>query len=356
MRGDFQYIDHLYQIIKDVPPLKSDYCIAFVYNSDSKIRDKIHSSECIYPEEQHMITSSFRKSAEYVCTFDGEEAFAAAIPSLKQKHKYILVYSMAQDVNGIGRRCIVPLLCDYYNLINIGAGFMECVYGGSKRLMYEKARHLPGVRFPDTYYLSSEEEIYSLPFEKLSDRWLLKPNDESASIGIEVFSPGEYAQERLCKKLLEYKKSYPVFCIQKYIEGDEVAVPLLWYKGQYYCPGVSQVVFQSRHHYLDYDTVAMGNCAYQEFISPLSDQLIETSISVAKALGYQAISRIDFRIQNNIGYIEDIGPNPTISQWNGANELFRLRLNAAGCCVYQLLLYSALEKHGLFKPSLDDTP
>lgn len=353
MQGNFSNIIELYNRIKETSRLPKDYCVVFVYNSANKIRDYIHVSECIYPDEYDMIMNSFRKSADYVYSYDGEIAFAKAIPNLKQKHNYILVYSMAQDNDGIGRRCFIPILCNYYNLINIGAGFMESVYGGSKFLMYEMTKDLPNVNYPKTYYISSHEDIEKLFINSLKGLWLLKPNDESASIGMEVFNPEELSTEDLKTKLLNYQKQYPIFCIQEYIEGEEVAVPLLWYKNEYYCPGISQVVFHTEHKYLDYDTVALGNCSYKEYLGSLSAKLIQSSINIANRLGFKAISRIDFRIKDKIGYIEDIGPNPTLSEYNGANELFRIRLNAQSCCVYQLMLYVALEQYGLFKPSLN---
>lgn len=356
MLGDFKHIRNLYREISELPKLGKEYCVAFVYNSAEFIRDTVHATECIYPNELHMILSSFRASVEYVYPFDGENTFIANIPILQKKHNYVLVYSMAQNVNGIGRRCIVPLACDYYDLINIGADFMTCVYGGSKALMYEKTKCLQGVTFPESYYIFEDCDLENLLKKDLPGQWLLKPNDESASIGVEVFSPKDYSKEALKNLLTQYKKRFPIFCVQEYIEGEEVAVPLFWFQGKYYCPGVSEVVFQTHHHYLDYDTIALGNCSYKEYDGLCSERLVNASVEVAKALNYRAISRIDFRIKDGVGYIEDIGPNPTISEHNGANELFRLRLNAKGCCVYQLMLYSALENNGLFKPTLNNAP
>lgn len=356
MQGDFHLIKKLYQTITLADKLDENFCVAFVYNSADKIRDEIHSVECIFPEEQHMIVQSFRKSVKYVYAFDGEDTFADSILKLKQRHQFVFVYSMAQNINGIGRRCMVPLLCDYYDLINIGAGFMESVYGGSKYLMYEITKKLPNIHFPQTYYVLPETDLEQIAALHFKGKWLLKPNDESASIGIEVFEPENYTETALLHKLKQYQINYPIFCIQEYIEGDEVAVPLLWYQNKYFCPGVSEVVFHTNHRYLDYNTISLGNCTYREYMSPVADELIRTSIDVANALRFRAISRIDFRVRNGIGYIEDMGPNPTISEKNGANELFRLRLEASGSCVYQLMLYTAMEQHGLFKPSFNYTP
>lgn len=356
MNGDFSYICDLYKYISMADTLGEDFCVAFVYNTAEKIRDVVHASECVYPEERDMIVNSFREKVKYVYPFDSEIAFANEIQRLKARHKHILVYSMAQNINGIGRRCLVPLLCDYYNLINIGAGTMACIYGGSKYLMYEMLRSIPDIHFPKTYYVLSKDNIPETLKHIRKGKWLLKPNDESASIGIEIFESSKYSDLLLEAKLIEYHKQFPIFCVQEYIEGAEVAVPLLWYNGKYYCPGISEVVFQQGREYLDYDTVALGNCSYQEYTGSLSTKLIRDSICVAERLCYRAISRIDFRIKNGIGYIEDIGPNPTISEENGVNELFRVRLGAQSSCVYQLLLYTALEHNGLFKPPLNYSP
>lgn len=356
MYGNIEYVKELYNSMGNRHKLDEQYGVVFVYNSSSKIRDKIHASECIYPEEKNMIISSFRKCAKFVYAFDGEDTFLKEIPRLKQKHLHILVYSMAQDINGIGRRCMIPLACDYYNLINIGAGFMESVYGGNKYLMYHQLKDVPGLSFPATYYILHTEDIDYYTSAGLTGKWLLKPNDESASIGLEVLDLDQYNKESFRIHLLEYRKGFPIFCLQEYIEGEEVAVPLLWLSGQYYCPGISKVVFQTEKHYLDYETVALGLCSYEEYQGEMKEQLIQSSLLVAKILGYKAISRVDFRLRDGVGYIEDIGPNPTISEANGVNELFRLRLNAPSSCVYELLLYSALVHNDLLKPPFHYTP
>ena len=133
---DFNVIIKLYHLIKKQSKLNKEYGMIFVYNSDKTVRDKEHLSECILSAEKNMIESSFRKVFEYVYTIDGEESFINKIESIRKKHKYVLVYSMAQNIDGIGRRCLIPLLCDYYNLINISADFMASTFSDNKLLMF----------------------------------------------------------------------------------------------------------------------------------------------------------------------------------------------------------------------------
>ena len=132
-----QNIHKLYNTICHSKLLPSEYAVIFVYNEESLIEDEEHSSECITPIERDMIINSFRKSAQYVYAINGEDSFISMISTLKEKHQYIFVYSMAQNLNGVGRRSLVPILCDYYKLNNIGSNFLASTLGGDKELMYK---------------------------------------------------------------------------------------------------------------------------------------------------------------------------------------------------------------------------
>lgn len=100
-----QSIHKLYNTIIHTKPLSSEYAVVFVYNEESRIEDTEHSSECITSIERDMIINSFRKSVQYVYAINGEDSFINMISTLKKKHQYIFVYSMAQNIAGIGR-CI----------------------------------------------------------------------------------------------------------------------------------------------------------------------------------------------------------------------------------------------------------
>lgn len=106
--------------------------------------------------------------------------------------------------------------------------------------------------------------------------------------------------------------------------------------------------------YLDYDTVKMDDYSFKEYTEELSSDIINCSKRVAKALKFETICRIDFRIKNNIPYVIDIGANPTISFHSSTNYIFRKRFGSESA-VYQLLLFISLVNAKLFKPSLDET-
>ncbi len=350
MLKNFEYIVKLYNTLKTYPRLGDEYAILFVYNSPVTMQDKKHLSECILEEELNMILESFRKVARHVYAVDGEEEFIRSIPKYKKSFRYPLVYSMAQNLNGDGRRSLVPLLCDYYNLINIGANFISTVMGRSKDIMYSLLKP-KGFIFPKTFYIYDNTNIDKiLPLIK-NGQWLLKPNNESSSIGVQVHKFSQYSDSEIRLLLTEYQKSYPVYCIQEFIEGEEVAVPILKIGSGYYCPGISQVDFPEGKNYIDYDMVHLEIYGYFEYSGNLKEKMYEISVNIAKTLKLTAMSRIDFRIRNNIPYIEDIGANPTISTHNGVNQLYCTHLRANPDCVYAILVYAALIEHNLFKPT-----
>ena len=350
MLKNFEYVIKLFEIIKQYPRLGDDYAIFFVYNSPRTMRDTRHLSECILEEELNMILTSFRKVALHVYAIDGEEEFIRSIPKYRKSFKNLLVYSMAQNLNGDGRRSLVPLLCDYYGLINIGANFISTVMGRSKDIMYSILKP-KGFIFPKTYYIYNDTDVDIVFHFIRNGIWLLKPNNESSSIGMQVHDFSQYSDSTLRSLLTEYHKAYPVYCIQEFIDGEEVAVPILKIKTGYYCPGVSQVKFPQGKNYIDYDMVELETYSYFEYDGNLKEKMFEISANVAKTLKLTAMSRIDFRIRNNIPYIEDIGANPTISTNNGVNQLYCTYLRAEPDCVYAILVYAALIEHNLFKPT-----
>lgn len=347
---NFNEIKNLYDCITRLPKLNNEYCILFVYNSPKTMSDSFHTTECILDEELLMIMNSFRTIAEKVYSIDGEALFLKDIDKYKQVYKYILVYSMAQNVKGNGRRSMIPILCDYYGLINIGADFISTALGRSKELMYLLLKP-KGFPFPETYYIYNRSDINNFLQQKKEHRWLFKPNNESSSIGLEVHNLSDYSTKDIYNKLIEYHKDHPIFCIQEFIEGDEVAVPILKIKDSYFSPGISQVEFPPGIDYISYDMISLETYGYYEYNGCISKQLYDISVDVVKTLKFTSMSRIDFRIHNNTPYIEDIGANPTISENNGVNQLFCEHLQAEPSCVYVLLVYTALIEQGLFEPS-----
>lgn len=334
--------------------LDKEYAIIFVYN-DTDNADDLHKTECVFPIELQMIEQSFKKIAQCVYSFHSEIDFIKSVDQIKSKHRYILVYSMAQNVKGIGRRALVPLLCKYYNIINIGSDEYASFLSGDKKLMQKLLEKDSELHFPKTLYVNEyNAKSFADMLAQLPDgQYIVKPIDESASIGVRQFELCSENFNQIYTDLLEYSKNFHNYCIQEYIDGFEVEVPLIRMGQDYFCPGVCQIIFEDNINYLDYDTI--GTDSYDFVCYPYSDsKLISDAVSVAKILQFNCISRIDFRVKNDIPYIIDIGANPTISTHSSTNYLFR-NLLGNEYSIYHILVIRALMQAELFKPSFYQT-
>ncbi len=330
-----------------------EYAIIFVYN-DTDNADDLHRTECISPIEYQMIINSFKMIALYVYSYNSEISFIKSIDSLKRKHTFILVYSMAQNINGVGRRALIPLLCKYYNLINIASDEYASFLSGNKELMHKLLEKNPKLNFPKTIYISNYNyDISPNIIDSMCDdgKYIIKPIDESASIGVKVFNLSSTNRNKIHNELMEYSRIYSSFCIQEYIEGYEVEVPIIKILEEFFCPGACQIVFDENIQYLDYDTIGVDSYGFAHY--PYDDtEIIANAISVAQELQFNNISRIDFRISGNVPYIIDIGANPTISTHSTTNYLCR-EIFGHQSSVYHLLVIQALIQSGLFKPSFN---
>lgn len=217
-----QSIHKLYNTIIHTKPLSSEYAVVFVYNEESRIEDTEHSSECITSIERDMIINSFRKSVQYVYAINGEDSFSNMISTLKKKHQYIFVYSMAQNIAGIGRRSLVPLLCDYCKLNNIGSNFYVSTLGGDKELMYTLIAPYVSSNIPYTVHVNETTNLEQTLERIESGAYILKPNDESASIGVQKIDISKENTTNILNDLTNYQKKYLRFCIQEYIDGPEI--------------------------------------------------------------------------------------------------------------------------------------
>ena len=352
MHMKYETLDDLYQYAIFNDKLSEDYAVLFVYNDASIIKDSIHSIECVEPLERDMILRSFSKSVRCVYAINSEHEFIRSIDSLMKKHKNILVYSMAQDINGIGRRCLIPLLCNYFQIINISSDMFSSAISGNKMLMHQFIENYSDVYLPTTLFIDGTTEIYNVLGDLKPGKYIVKPNDESASIGVFDIDYDHSNRDEINERLSRYRDRHSAFCIQEYINGPEIEVPLIFYNNHYYCPGVCELKYSNEISYLNYDAIGMNAYTFQEYCGKLTNRIIEDSMTVARILGFKTICRIDFRIKNDIPYVIDVGANPTISYHSSTNYLFRKRFNDESA-VYRILLYKSLIENGLLKPPFD---
>ena len=102
--------------------------------------------------------------------------------------------------------------------------------------------------------------------------------------------------------------------IESYLNGTEVSVGVLNFKGETTVLGITEIL--SQNAFFDYEAKYLGK---SEEITPariskeLEELVIETAKKVYEALGMSGFSRTDFIIMNGIPHFIEINTNPGLS-------------------------------------------
>lgn len=323
--------------------LKSS-CVVFVYNSTkSTAIDALHKSECVYDDEVALIEDSFHAFPNLkLISYNDEQSFLDAALALKQHYQNVYVYSMAQNITGVCRRCLIPLACEYYGFINISSNSRSSFLGGDKKLMFSLLKNK--IKMPNRIFLDKLDKEAILHIRKTSTDLILKPNSESASIGVQKIG-NELDDPHVFGFVESSISTYGTIMLEEFIDGDEVECTVLpWQDGIYIGEPVKII---KDTDYLDYATVASDSYGFEIYNNPSADGIKRQTETAYSLLGFDSLARFDFMVKGGTAYLFDITPNPTISSCSSANTAMHLIKND------DRAIYIALLLQKLLIPTLD---
>jgi D-alanine-D-alanine ligase len=140
--------------------------------------------------------------------------------------------------------------------------------------------------------------------------FFVKPNQSGSSLGVSMVSTLDDLPKALDFAFAEDND----ILIESYLNGTEVSVGVLNYKGETKVLGITEIV--SQNAFFDYEAKYLGksNEITPARISPdLEELVIETAKKVYESLGMTGFSRTDFIIMNGIPYFIEINTNPGLS-------------------------------------------
>ena len=315
-------------------------CVVFVYNSlDSIDASDLHISECIYDDELALIKDSLHLSPDFkLYLVDGEDKFINLCPNLRKNFNQIYVYSMAQNLPSIGRRCLIPLLCEYYSFTNISSDARSSFLGGDKMIMHAILNSV--VPQPKRVFLSKPNINAIKEFMRKHEAVMLKPICESASIGVSnLFIKDDVVDAVICA-INKYKR----IMLEEFILGDEVECTVLPWQGSLYVAKPIKIIKSS--DYLDYKTVQNDNYDFEFYMSNAAELVRQLALRAYRTLGFNSIARFDFIVKQSQPFLFDITPNPTISACSSANISTRFLED-------ERAIYRALLLDKLFVPAFN---
>ena len=140
--------------------------------------------------------------------------------------------------------------------------------------------------------------------------FFVKPNQSGSSLGISMVSTLDDLPKALDFAFAEDNE----ILIESYLNGTEVSVGVLNFKGETTVLGITEIL--SQNAFFDYEAKYLGK---SEEITPariskeLEELVIETAIKVYESLGMIGFSRTDFIIMNGIPHFIEINTNPGLS-------------------------------------------
>jgi D-alanine-D-alanine ligase len=146
--------------------------------------------------------------------------------------------------------------------------------------------------------------------EQLGMPFFVKPNQSGSSLGVSMVSTLDDFQKALDFAFAEDND----ILIESYLNGREVSVGVMKYKGETKVMGITEIL--SQNSFFDYEAKYLGK---SEEITPatISEEIKirveETAKKVYEALGMSGFSRTDFIIMNDIPHFIEINTNPGLS-------------------------------------------
>ncbi len=140
--------------------------------------------------------------------------------------------------------------------------------------------------------------------------FFVKPNQSGSSLGVSMVSTIDDFQKALDFAFAEDND----ILIESYLNGREVSVGVLKYKGETKVLGITEIL--SQNEFFDYEAKYLGK---SEEITParispeIENRVFETAKKVYEALGMSGFSRSDFIIMNDIPHFIEINTNPGLS-------------------------------------------
>lgn len=315
-------INWIKEMIKGASQLVAKYKIIFLTsnkaetNNSSDYNGYSIKSEFFSESEQSVICSSFNNIGFQVMQIYNEEDFVHFISTSSEDLSSYIVVNSAQKGTKIGRKSLIPALCDLYNIKYIGSNpyivsLCRDKYRGSSILKQNE------IQTPQSWLYDRRYGWLNGSPEGFSDRLIIKPNYESSSIGIDENCIGYYNQD-FQNRIREISDCYcQEILVEEFIEGYETEIPVICYKEpfSFFPVGINlghDPLMGER--ILNYRIRSIDDYEFYDFSEEhalLSEQLIQTAIKVTKLLNLNGFGRVDFRIKpDGRYYVTDISTNP----------------------------------------------
>lgn len=320
------YISELKQLMHSTIDISNKYEIIMVTSNVDQTKNPTDycgdsvTSEFFSEYDQYLIYEALSELGFSIRQFYNEEDFVKFIVENQKNCTNFIVLNSAQKGTKIGRKSLIPSLCDLYNIKYIGSNpYIVSLCRDKYRTSCILKQN--GIRTPKSWLYDARYGWINGSPQNFDRLLIIKPNYESSSIGINESNIGYYDSNFL-NKIKEMSSCYKQeILLEEFIEGYETEIPIINQKIPlgFFPVGINlDSDPRMGNRILNYNNRATDNYTFFNFdkINPkLSAHMLENAYKVIKLLSITGFGRVDFRIDSNeMIYITDISTNPHYTQ------------------------------------------
>ena len=236
-----------------------------------------------------------------------------------------IIFNLAEGFNSRNREGYVPSICEFLNIPYVGTD----AYGLSLTLHKHHTKLLLndiGITIPKgfiyDYKIHDFSELKCLMKNKnLTFPIVLKPNREGTSMGLKIAKNIFELKAKLINLIETFNQE--ILC-EEYIDGLELAVPMITVDEVDKALGIVHYSYESSEEYPLYSAFykekGNHNTSYIQLKPEINDKIISDALKIKKFLQCKDISRIDFKLHNDIPYFLEMTPSPGGLGFNGTFE------------------------------------
>lgn len=284
-------------------------------------------SEFFSDEDEAAIINALHTIGFSVRQFYNEEDFLAFVSAEQHDLSNKIVISSAQKGTKIGRKSLIPSVCDLFGLPYVGSDpYVVSLCRDKYRCGCILSQN--GIQVPDAWLYQPTRGWFCKP-PASAGQMIAKPNYEAASIGIDIMNicRGSATQEKVRELESVYHQE---ILVEQFIAGYEVEIPIIVFNNvptAFFPVGIKLDGNKKMgERILDYHLRSIDAYEYYDFsieYSQAANAAIDAAIKTARILNIKGFGRIDFRISENGNvYVTDIATNPHYTAKSSFEFLF----------------------------------
>ncbi|MDQ2084785.1 hypothetical protein RA307_31790, partial [Xanthobacteraceae bacterium Astr-EGSB] len=264
------------------------------------------------PDQAECIRRILERVADEVVIFNDLTQFASAASSLNDW----IIWPHWNGARNRNRTAQVAMICEVHSLRYVGPDPYARLIANDKSLTKHFLRQA-GLLTPDSIFIATPEQLSLI--ESLTPPFIIKPNMEGSSIGIDAHSIAFTSQDAKSLALAALRNFPEGVIAEQFVEGPEVFIAVSFDRHNRYRCGATERIVKDEPDFLHrdvYDYSLKFSDAREVILRSsdiLTDGLLKNIIRMTETLQTIDLIRVDGRLRNGEFCVIEITPDPLMT-------------------------------------------